>query len=106
LNRQAVSDDAGPGVAAANTHLIREVTVVNELGLHARPAARVAKIAQAACAPVWVMCGTEKADAASILDLLALGSSRGTRVTITVEDPADRPVLEALVRLFESGFEE
>lgn len=85
---------------------MREVTVVNELGLHARPAARVAKVAQAACAPVWVMYGTEKADAASILDLLALGSSRGARVTITVEDPADRPVLEALVRLFESGFEE
>jgi phosphocarrier protein len=85
---------------------MREVTIVNDLGLHARPAAHIARIAQAARGPVWLMFGGERADASSILDLLALGSSRGTRVTIGVEDPADRPVLEALVRLFESGFEE
>jgi phosphocarrier protein HPr len=93
-------------VAAASNHLTREVTVVNELGLHARPAARLARLAQEARAPVWVISGSEKADATSILDLLALGCPRGTRLTLAAEDPHDRPVLDALVRLVENGFEE
>lgn len=91
---------------APNHHLIKEVTVVNELGLHARPAARFARTAQAARSHIWVIFGEEKADAASILDLLALGCARGARLTLAAEDPADHPVLESLARLIESGFEE
>ena len=87
-------------------HLTKEVTVVDELGLHARPAARFARTAQAAGSPIWVFFGSERADATSIMDLLALGCARGARLTLAAEDPADRPVLEALARLIETGFEE
>jgi phosphocarrier protein len=86
--------------------LSRDVKIVNELGLHARSAAKVSRIAAGARSAVWVLRGPERADAASILDMLTLGCAKGTRVTLAVEDPADRPILEALVRLFESGFEE
>jgi phosphotransferase system HPr (HPr) family protein len=91
---------------ALGKHLTRDVTVVNELGLHARPAARFARAAQAARSRVWVIFGAEKADASSILDLLALGCARGARLTLAAEDPADRPVLETLARLIETGFAE
>ncbi len=89
-----------------SNHLTKEVTVVNELGLHARPAARFARAAQAAGSHIWVMYGEEKADATSIMDLLALGCAKGARLTLAAEDPADRPVLETLARLVDAGFEE
>ncbi|MFO7706606.1 MAG: HPr family phosphocarrier protein [Desulfobacterales bacterium] len=91
---------------ATSNLLTKEVVVVNELGLHARPAARFARAAQAAGSPIWVIFGEEKADATSIMDVLALGCAQGTRLTLAAEDPADRPVLEALARLIETGFEE
>jgi phosphocarrier protein len=96
---------AGSGVAPIH-HLSKEVTVVNELGLHARPAARLARTAQAARSRIWVISGDEKADATCIIDVLALGCARGTRLTLAAEDPADHPVLDALARLIETGFEE
>ncbi len=98
-------DDAGSRVALSN-HLTRNVTVVNELGLHARPAARFARAAQEARSRIWVVFGEEKADATSIMDVLALGCARGARLTLAAEDPADRLVLETLARLIETGFEE
>jgi phosphotransferase system HPr (HPr) family protein len=86
--------------------LTREVTVVNEFGLHARSAAKIARIAMGARAGVWVVQGKERADASSTLEVLTLACPKGSRLEFRIEDPADRPILEALVRLVESGFGE
>jgi phosphocarrier protein HPr len=91
---------------ASSSDLTRKVTIVNELGLHARPAAKIAQIARNAAATVWLIRGTEQVDASSIMELLTLACEKGTTLTITAADPADRHILEALVRLIESGFEE
>jgi phosphocarrier protein HPr len=86
--------------------LSQEVTVVNELGLHARSAAKIARIALNAGAGVWLLRGEDKADASSTLDILTLACARGSRLTLAVDDPADRGILDELVRLFETGFAE
>jgi len=91
---------------AFSSVLTREVTVVNELGLHARSAAKIARIAQSARSGVWVLRGAEKADAASVMDVLTLACEKGTNLTLAADDPQDVPILDALVRLVESGFEE
>jgi phosphocarrier protein HPr len=91
---------------ASSSDLTRKVTIVNELGLHARPAAKIAQIARSAAATVWVIRGPEHVDASSIMELLTLACEKGTTLTFTAEDPADRQILEALVQLVESGFEE
>jgi phosphocarrier protein len=91
---------------ALSSDLAREVTVVNDLGLHARSAAQIARIAQAARSGVWVLRGAEKADATSVMDVLTLACEKGTALTVAVEDPQDAPILEELVRLVESGFGE
>jgi phosphotransferase system HPr (HPr) family protein len=91
---------------ASCSDLSCEVTVVNEFGLHARSAAKIAAIAQAARGHVWVVQGEERAAAASILEVLALACAKGSKLRLLIEDPADRPILTALVRLVESGFEE
>ncbi len=86
--------------------LTRKVTVVNELGLHARSAVKLAGIAKAARGGVWVLSATERADATSVMEVLTLACEKGTTLTLAVDDPKDAPVLDALAGLVERGFEE
>ena len=86
--------------------LSREVVIVNELGLHARSAAKIAEFAQNSKAAVWVQRDAEKADASSIVDILTLACEKGSKITLIIEDKADRPILENIVNLIESGFGE
>ena len=84
----------------------RDTTIKNELGLHARSAAQIAGIAQNSIANVWIQKDAEKADASSILDILTLGCAQGTKIAIVIEDLADRPTLNAIADLVDSGFGE
>jgi phosphocarrier protein len=84
----------------------RNVVVVNEFGLHARSAAKIAGIARQAGGGIRVVHGDEQADATSILDLLTLACAKGATLTLEIDDPRDAPVLEDLIRLVESGFGE
>jgi phosphocarrier protein len=84
------------------------VTIINELGLHARSAAQIAKIAgnSTATANVWLKKGDKIADAASIIDILTLACEKGTSITILIEDWADIDILNDIADLVESGFGE
>ena len=80
--------------------------IINELGLHARSAARIAEIAKNSSGNVWVMKGDHKADASSIMDLLTLVCEKGTKIRIIIEDSADTDILESIVNLVDNGFGE
>ncbi|MGD8210192.1 MAG: HPr family phosphocarrier protein [Desulfobacterales bacterium] len=82
------------------------VTIINELGLHARSAAQIAKIAGASSANVWLKKGDNIANAGSIIDILTLACEKGTRITILIEDWADIDILKDIADLVESGFGE
>jgi phosphocarrier protein len=86
--------------------LTREVTLVNELGLHARSAVQIARIAKTARGGVWIRRGPERADAASVMDVLTLACEKGSTLTLAVDDPQDALVLDALAGLVERGFGE
>jgi len=86
--------------------LTRDVTLVNELGLHARSAVQIARIAKTARGGVWIRRASEKADAASVMDVLTLACEKGSTLTLAVDDPQDAPVLDALAGLVERGFGE
>ncbi|RJP95348.1 MAG: HPr family phosphocarrier protein [Desulfobacteraceae bacterium] len=86
--------------------LNKTATVINELGLHARPAARIAAIANEAQSDVWLYKNGEQADATSIIDILSLACFKGTVVTLEISNPADAPVLNKIIDFFERGFEE
>ena len=83
-----------------------EITVINELGLHARPAAKIAELAATAASNVWLIKNGEKVDATSVIDILSLCSTKGTRLTLQVERPEDHVILKQIVDLFEQGFKE
>jgi phosphocarrier protein HPr len=86
--------------------LSREVAIVNELGMHARSAAKIAAIANRSQASVWIQKGNRRADATSILDILTLACEKGTKITIHIENKADSSILEAIAELVEDGFGE
>lgn len=81
-------------------------TIVNELGLHARSAAKIAALAQSAGDGVSIEAFGQIVDAKSPVDILTLGCPRGTRMTVRVTTEKDRAVLGAIVALIENGFEE
>ena len=82
------------------------VTIINELGLHARSAAQIAKIAGNSSANVWLKKDDKIADAASIIDILTLACEKGTSITILIEDWADIDILNDIADLVGSGFGE
>ena len=86
--------------------LKKDVTVVNELGLHARSAAKLAKTANQAEGRVWLGKDADYVDAKQVIDILTLAAARGDRVCVAVELPTDAGTLNAIVALFESGFGE
>ncbi|WP_353809892.1 dihydroxyacetone kinase phosphoryl donor subunit DhaM [Agromyces sp. SYSU T00194] len=90
--------DASP----AHIGYARTVTLTNDAGLHARPAAEFVRLASTFDARVRV----DGKDAKSLLAIMSLGAVRGDRVTISAEDPAARYAVDALADLVESGFGE
>lgn len=89
-----------------NTELSKNVIIINKLGLHARSAAKIAKLAQNAKSTVWVIRGEEKVDASSILDILTLACSKGSKITLKVNNKSDIDILNSIAELVEKGFEE
>ena len=84
----------------------RNTAVKNELGMHARPAARIAQMAEEAQDKVWLCVDGSKVDATSIIDILTLCAVKGTQVLIEIENEADTAVLDQIVDYFEDGFGE
>jgi phosphocarrier protein len=60
----------------------RDFTVREEIGLHARPAARLAQAAQEFSAEISLGCGNQRADAKSVLDILSLSAAKGAVLTL------------------------
>lgn len=80
--------------------------VINEFGIHARPAAVISKIAGTARHPVWIHYNTMKVDATSVIDVLTLCCARNSEVDIEIEAKEDINVLNSIVDFFNSGFGE
>ncbi len=80
--------------------------IVNERGLHARAAARFAKLAESFDADIAVSRAGQHAAGDSILSLLTLGAGPGSEVMIAAKGPAAAEAVKALEQLVRSGFGE
>lgn len=93
-------------MAPASGKHIKQTIVVNELGLHARAAAKVAAIAARARNNVWLINDGRRVDASSVIDILTLACVKGSEVVFEIENQEDILLLEQLINLVESGFNE
>ncbi|MGB0619818.1 MAG: HPr family phosphocarrier protein [Myxococcota bacterium] len=73
----------------------REFTVRSELGLHARPAGKLASVAGRFGAEVTLGRGDEWVSGSSVLSILCLAATQGTTLTVrAVGDDAEQAVME------------
>lgn len=86
--------------------LVRTIVIEHAMGLHARPAALFVRTAQRFKARVDVTAGDHQADAKSILSVLSLEVSQGTRITVRADGPDAIQALDALCDLVASNFAE
>ncbi len=86
--------------------LSQKITIVNDLGIHARPAAMIAKLAQKAEKIVWIESNGNKADASSIIDILSIGGNKGSILMLKVESESDIKILDSIIQLVQNGFGE
>ena len=82
------------------------VTVVNQLGMHARAAAKFVHLATRFEARVRVARDRREIDGKSIMGILLLAAARGSTITISADGTDERDAVSALVALVESGFGE
>lgn len=84
---------------------VRLVSVLNDQGLHARPAARLAQEAQRFEAAVSITLNGQTVDAKSILDLLTLAAGHGSNLEIRATGTDALAAVEALTTLFKNRFQ-
>jgi len=84
----------------------KNVTIANPLGLHARSAAKIAKLVKKARSKVWIIKDKDKADASRIIDTLSLAAIKDSELTLLIDDPSDIEILNDLAKLIENGFGE
>jgi len=83
-----------------------EVVVVNRLGLHARPSAKLTATASKFASEVWLTKGTRRINAKSIMGVMMLAAGKGSTLLIEADGPDEREAVEALQRLIGNGFDE
>ena len=84
----------------------KEVTIVNRLGMHARPAAMFVRIASRYRAEIWVEKEGEKINGKSIMGLMMLAAGQGSKLKICCEgSDADKAIAE-LEELIAAKFNE
>lgn len=82
------------------------VIVLNKLGLHARPSARLTQVATSYKAEVFLTRKGRRINAKSIMGVMMLAASQGSELLLEVDGPDEQEAFTTLEALFESGFDE
>ena len=82
------------------------VTLINKVGLHARPATMFVQTAKKFKSQIKIRKNNNIVDAKSIIGVLSLGAERGDEVTIIVEGEDAEDALNALLDLIKNKFGE
>jgi phosphocarrier protein HPr len=85
--------------------VVWESKVANPHGVHCRVAAKLAEIVTAHKVQVLITAKTGTADCASILEVLSLALTQGSRVSLTAEGQDAAQAAEAIDRLLSDGEE-
>ena len=84
----------------------QSVIVVNQLGMHARAAAKFVHLAGRFESRVRVARDRREMDGKSIMGILLLAAARGSTITISADGADEQDAVSALVALVRSGFGE
>jgi len=83
-----------------------EALIVNKLGLHARPSARITQLATKFRSEVWMTKGARRVNAKSIMGVMMLAAGKGSVVEIETDGADEQAAMDALVALIDDKFGE
>lgn len=83
-----------------------QVTISNKLGLHARPAMSFVDTANSFTSDIKVIKDSQAVDGKSIMQLMMLAATQGTRLQIDAQGPDAQQAVDALTELVASKFDE
>ncbi len=84
----------------------REVEIINKLGLHARASAKLSQLAGKFESEVWLARGSRRVNAKSIMGVMMLAATKGTKVMIETNGTDEAQAVEALIALIGDYFGE
>ena len=84
----------------------RDVEVMNKLGLHARPSARLTQLASSFKCDVFMARNGRRINAKSIMGVMMLAAAKGSTVTLETNGEDEQEAIDALAGLITSGFGE
>jgi len=84
----------------------KEITVVNSLGIHARPSSLIVQTAQKFRSSISIVKSGASADAKSIMSVMMLAATCGSKVTIRTNGEDEGAAAEAIMDLFMRKFDE
>jgi len=86
--------------------LERSVTIVNKLGLHARAASKLVKVANQFESQLKIQIGDRVVDGKSIMSVMLLAATQGTGVVLRTDGRDEADAMTAVVALIEDKFGE
>lgn len=86
--------------------LVREVQIVNKLGLHARASAKLTQTAARFASDVWLARDGRRVNGKSIMGVMMLAAAKGTTLKLEVDGPDEQEAMAALTTLIADKFGE
>ena len=84
----------------------RETRIVNRLGLHARAAAQLVRMANEYNSDISLIKSNQQANAKTIMEVLMLGATQGEDLTVEARGDDEEHAVEAIVQLIDARFNE
>jgi len=84
----------------------KTVTVINRMGLHARPSALIVQETKNFKCNIFLQRGKNRINAKSILGVITMGAPYGAKITIIADGEGEQEAVDIIAALFESGFSE
>jgi len=94
------------GTSADRREITKQVKIPNSLGLHARPAMQLVDLASRFEASLQIAKGNQLVDAKSIMQVMTLAATQGTKLTLSATGPDATQALAAMAELIAEGFGE
>ena len=86
--------------------ITKELKILNNLGLHARAAAKVVSTANKFESQIIFVKDDKNADARSIMKLLMLSASKGSCISVKIDGIDQNDAMSSIERLFKNKFDE
>ena len=84
----------------------KKIEIKNQLGLHARPAAQLVKVAAKFKSDVFIALDEHEVNGKSIMGVMMLAAEQGSQLTIITQGADEEEAMEAIIELIEAKFHE